>query len=137
MTIKEIRLLTGLSQRAFAEKYNIPVRSIENWEAGKRACPPYLPELLEFKVKHDVASKKEDKAMTNDEIREMLRQNTNMTESDIKKHIRDGVLVYASREEAIDDCIAALMGREEAEECVDDMEEMTYDGRTYLVDFVL
>ncbi len=54
MTIKEIRALTGLSQVKFAEKYNIPRRTLENWESEKAQCPPYVKELLEFRVKYDL-----------------------------------------------------------------------------------
>lgn len=35
MNIKEIRLISGLSQQAFSDKYKIPKRTIENWEAVK------------------------------------------------------------------------------------------------------
>ena len=59
MTIKEIRALTGLSQQAFAEKYEIPFNTYRTWEsnpesARHRACPVYVLKLLEFKVKYDV-----------------------------------------------------------------------------------
>lgn len=54
MTIKELRSLTGLSQVKFAEKYNIPRRTIENWETDSRKCPEYVMQLLEFKVKADI-----------------------------------------------------------------------------------
>lgn len=54
MTIKELRAMTGLSQAAFAAKYNIPKRSIENWESGSRTPPPYLSELLEKAIKYDM-----------------------------------------------------------------------------------
>ena len=53
MTIKEIRLFTGLSQANFSEKYNIPKRTLQDWEYGKRIPPAYVVELLEFKVKSD------------------------------------------------------------------------------------
>ncbi len=53
MTIKEIRELTGLSQAKFGEKYNIPKRTIENWESGNRKPPEYLPDLLERVVRAD------------------------------------------------------------------------------------
>ena len=53
MTIKEIRELTGLSQAKFGEKYNIPQRTIENWESGNRKPPEYLPDLLERVVRAD------------------------------------------------------------------------------------
>lgn len=51
MTIKEIRKLTGLSQKGFAEKFNIPKRTIQEWEQERREPPDYVIELLEFKVK--------------------------------------------------------------------------------------
>lgn len=54
MSIKEIRSLTGLSQTDFGKKYNIPMRTIQNWENGVNKCPVYLEELLEFKVRYDL-----------------------------------------------------------------------------------
>ena len=54
MSIKELRALTKLSQRDFADRYNIPRRTIENWESETTKCPDYVVELLEFRVKHDV-----------------------------------------------------------------------------------
>lgn len=54
MTIKEIRTLTGLTQKQFAEKYHITFSSIRNWESGHRTCPDYVVELLEFKVMEDL-----------------------------------------------------------------------------------
>lgn len=53
MTIKEMRELLGLTQSQFAEKYEIPKRSIENWEGGQRKCPEYVLKLLERVVKLD------------------------------------------------------------------------------------
>ena len=54
MTIKEIRSLTGLIQKDFAEKYNIPLPTLHHWERGDSKCPQYLLDLLEFKVKEDL-----------------------------------------------------------------------------------
>lgn len=54
MTIKEIRKLTGLTQKQFSEKYHITFSTIRNWEIGHRNCPDYVLELLEFKVKDDL-----------------------------------------------------------------------------------
>lgn len=53
MTIKEIRSLAGLSQAKFGEKYEIPKRTIEEWEAGRRKPPEYLLKLLERAVRED------------------------------------------------------------------------------------
>ena len=43
--------MSVMRQQAFAEKYSIPKRSIENWETGKRVPPIYLLLLLERVVK--------------------------------------------------------------------------------------
>lgn len=56
MTIKELRSLSGLSQVKFAEKYNIPRRTIENRETDSRKCPECVMQLLEFKVKTDISN---------------------------------------------------------------------------------
>ena len=53
MDIKELRKLTGLSQTAFGEKYDIPMRTIQNWEKGVRIPPIYVLKLLERVVKED------------------------------------------------------------------------------------
>lgn len=49
--IRAIRQSTGLSQAVFAARYEIPKRTIENWETGVRCPPPYVVRLLEFAVK--------------------------------------------------------------------------------------
>ncbi len=50
LTVREIRRRTGLSQAAFAQRYCIPKRSLENWErssgAEARTCPPYVVIML-------------------------------------------------------------------------------------------
>lgn len=53
MTVKEMRTLLGLSQKAFGEKYQIPMRTIQDWEAGKRTPPIYVMLLLERAVLED------------------------------------------------------------------------------------
>lgn len=53
MTIKELRAITGLSQRAFGEKYHIPTRTIENWEGGTRKPSETILYLLERAVRED------------------------------------------------------------------------------------
>lgn len=53
MTIREIRSITGLSQAKFAEKYEIPKRTLEKWEQREHKAPPYIIKLLERVVKED------------------------------------------------------------------------------------
>ena len=45
--------MTGLSQKAFGEWLNIPARTIEEWEAGRRKPPKYVVELIEYKVRRE------------------------------------------------------------------------------------
>lgn len=56
--IVNIRKRTGLNQTDFAKKYNIPRRSVQNWEAAPdsanyRKCPDYVADLLERVVSID------------------------------------------------------------------------------------
>lgn len=44
--IKSIRARTGLSQAAFAARYDIPKRTVEAWEMGQRTPPSYVIRLL-------------------------------------------------------------------------------------------
>lgn len=50
MEIKELRIKTGLSRKAFCEEFKIPVRTVEDWEAGRRNPPEYVKSLLEMAV---------------------------------------------------------------------------------------
>jgi DNA-binding transcriptional regulator YiaG len=57
MTITEIRAISGLNKTKFAELYNIPYRTLQDWEAGKRNPPAYVLPLLERVVKMDFGSR--------------------------------------------------------------------------------
>ena len=51
MTIKELRAASGMTQKEFSDYFNIPRRSIEDWETGKRTPPEYLVEIIEYKLR--------------------------------------------------------------------------------------
>lgn len=53
MSIKELREASGMTQKSFSEFFGIPKRTIENWEGGKRECPEYLLDLIEYKLKNE------------------------------------------------------------------------------------
>lgn len=55
---EEIRKISGLSRAAFSRKYNIPIRTLEDWDAGKSNAPEYVLDLLERAVLED--KEKED-----------------------------------------------------------------------------
>lgn len=54
MKVKKIRELTGLNQSEFSRKYNIPLRTIQDWEAERRTPPEYILALLERVVNEDM-----------------------------------------------------------------------------------
>lgn len=45
-TFRCVRTTSGMTQARFAQEYNIPLRTIENWDAGTRTPPSYVLELL-------------------------------------------------------------------------------------------
>lgn len=44
--MKEFRTSIGMSQSKFAEYFNIPLRTLQEWEQERRTPPPYLLDLL-------------------------------------------------------------------------------------------
>ena len=46
--IKELRKKTGLSQSKFATKFEIPVRTLQQWEQGISAPPEYLVRMMAY-----------------------------------------------------------------------------------------
>lgn len=58
MTIREMRTCLGNTQSEFAARYNIPFRTIQNWEAGVRNPPDYIIDLLENRVRADLVNRR-------------------------------------------------------------------------------
>lgn len=46
MTIKEAREQAGLSRAEMSRLFEIPVRTLEEWDAGRRTPPPYVEKLI-------------------------------------------------------------------------------------------
>lgn len=51
--IKALRKSCGMTQKAFSELLEIPKRTIEDWEAGRRKPPEYVEKLIEYKLKKE------------------------------------------------------------------------------------
>ena len=51
--IRKIREQTGLSRKDFSIHIGIPLRTIEDWEAGRRRPPEYIPRLIEYQLKYE------------------------------------------------------------------------------------
>lgn len=58
MNLIEMRHLLGETQAQFSKRYNIPIRTLQNWENGTRTAPSYLLNLLEKKVELDSINRK-------------------------------------------------------------------------------
>ena len=58
MNIREMRTRLGDTQSEFAARYNIPFRTVQNWETGTRKPPEYITELLESRIKNDLLNRK-------------------------------------------------------------------------------
>lgn len=56
--IKELRIQTGLNRKEFSAYIGIPLRTIEDWEAGRRMPPEYIPRLIEYQLKYEEIMKK-------------------------------------------------------------------------------
>ena len=53
MKIKELRESIGMNRRQFSEHTGIPIRTLEDWEAGRRTPPEYVPRLLTYMLKYE------------------------------------------------------------------------------------
>ena len=49
----ELRKRTGLSRKEFAERFEIPYRTIQDWELGNRVMPEYVLRLIAYRVEMD------------------------------------------------------------------------------------
>ena len=59
--MKELRESTGLNRKEFCEKFEIPYRTMTEWELGHRTAPPYVLRLLAYYVEtQNMLKKKED-----------------------------------------------------------------------------
>ena len=53
LKIKELRESIGMNRRQFSEHTGIPIRTLEDWEAGRRTPPEYVPRLLVYMLKYE------------------------------------------------------------------------------------
>ncbi len=60
-SIKDLRENTGMSRKEFSEHTGIPVRTLEDWEAGRRTPPEYIPRLIAYQMEYEKLVKKSKK----------------------------------------------------------------------------
>ena len=48
-----LRYATGMNRKELCEYLHIPYNTMRDWEQGKRAMPPYVFELILYKLKKE------------------------------------------------------------------------------------
>lgn len=57
--IVELRESVGENRVDFSRHIGIPIRTLEDWEAGRRTPPEYIPRLIEYQLKYEKIENKE------------------------------------------------------------------------------
>jgi len=53
-TLKKVRESVGMNRREFSDYMEIPLRTLEEWEAGRRKMPDYLLRLIVYYTKTEI-----------------------------------------------------------------------------------
>ena len=56
--IKELRKATGMNRREFCEYFQIPYRTVTEWERGNRTMPDYVLRLLSYYIRTKILGEK-------------------------------------------------------------------------------
>jgi DNA-binding transcriptional regulator YiaG len=61
--IKELREMTGMNRTEFCDYFQIPYRTVTDWERDNRHAPEYVLRLLEYYIRMEnlIKNKKDDK----------------------------------------------------------------------------
>ena len=51
--ILSLRESTGMNRKDFCEHFQIPYRTVTEWERGTRCAPEYVLRLLEYYIQHN------------------------------------------------------------------------------------
>lgn len=53
MTFGYLKEQSGMNLTQLSRYFNIPYRTLQNWEYGERKCPDYLLDLMVYKLKNE------------------------------------------------------------------------------------
>ena len=68
--IRDLRESISLTRKEFSEHIGIPVRTLEDWEAGRRTPPEYVPRLIAYQLKYEELLRKVSVQGTDDNNQE-------------------------------------------------------------------
>lgn len=58
--LKELRESTGMNRKVFAEYFDIPYRTITDWELNNRKMPEYILRMMEYQLRMEKLIKEKD-----------------------------------------------------------------------------
>lgn len=64
--IKELRESTGMNRKEFCEYFDIPYRTVTEWERGNRHAPEYVLRLLEYYIRMEKLTKDKETDRTDE-----------------------------------------------------------------------
>lgn len=115
---KELREMTGMNRKDFADYLGVPYRTMTEWERDTRVMPNYVFALIEYKIKNEFGGNpkldiKDPNALGNvmRGIEDQLEQNDNQLDGiinngprklEVEREARDSVL------KKLKDCIEIL-----------------------------
>ena len=56
----KLRKETGMNRKEFCEYFNIPYRTVTDWELGNRKMPDYLLRLMKYKIEMEKLVEKKE-----------------------------------------------------------------------------
>lgn len=59
--ISELRKITGKTQKEFAESFDIPLKTLQNWEQGRNKAPEYTIKMISNLIKFEIIKNKEER----------------------------------------------------------------------------
>jgi DNA-binding transcriptional regulator YiaG len=68
----QLRKETGMNRKEFCEYFDIPYRTMTDWELGNRTMPDYLLRLMAYKVKIEALHEKKKKGDGENEGKEKI-----------------------------------------------------------------
>lgn len=104
---EEIRATLGISRAEFSRRYEIPIRTLEDWDGGRATAPEWVYMLLERVVNEDKNKEGEDmNELTMDRIRIAKRllaeKGIKVFQKDIKKVEKHGFPIPSDDGELFD-----------------------------------
>ena len=62
----ELRKSTEMNRKEFCEYFDIPYRTMTDWELGNRTMPDYLLRLMAYKIKMEALAKNNEVSILRD-----------------------------------------------------------------------